>query len=134
MSSKQQSVKKNTFSNDATSKLLGYDYQKLIALEKCLDAKPNQYIWIECKGDVADNNTTSEIKHHSLRHNITSNSVDVWKTLKNYVSEFHIAKLFDNLILHTTSSINEDSIFFNWCDLPNSEKKQDCLTTNLPTL
>ncbi len=37
-------------SNNATKKLLGFDYQKLLALESCLNAKENETIWIECFG------------------------------------------------------------------------------------
>jgi hypothetical protein len=99
------------FSNDATSKILGFDYQKLVALKMCLDAKPNETIWIECKGDVADENSTTEVKHHLGKHNLTSNSVDVWKTLQNHIEQYNVAENFSRLVLLTTSTIPEDSIF-----------------------
>ncbi|WP_162185038.1 hypothetical protein [Enterobacter sichuanensis] len=34
-------------SNNATSNILGFDYQKFIALERCLSGKENDVIWIE---------------------------------------------------------------------------------------
>lgn len=119
------------FDNDATKKLLGYDYQKLIALEYCLNAKSNQYIWIECFGDVATENESSEVKHHNEKHNLTSNSEDAWKTLKNFAVESD--KIIDNdrLILFTTSSIKDDSIFFDW-DKKNANSKYLALKKHMP--
>lgn len=110
------------FSNDATSKILGFDYQKLVALKMCLDAKPNETIWIECRGDVADESSTTEVKHHSGKHNLTSNSVDVWKTLTNHIEQYNIAKHFSSLVLLTTSAIPKTSIFCNWNKLNFAEK------------
>ena len=110
------------FSNDATSKILGLDYQKLIALEVCLNAKLNENIWIECKGDVSDATTSIEVKHHLNSHNLTSNSSDAWKTLKNYIVEFQVTKTFDHLVLLTTSSIPSNSIFFDWNNKKISER------------
>ncbi|MCZ8090291.1 ABC-three component system protein [Flavobacterium sp.] len=116
------SYSKDTFLNNNTKKGIGFDYQKLIALEYCINAKNNESIWIECFGDVANETSSVEIKHHLESHNITSNSEDVWKTLKNYAVEFE--KIIDNdtLILFTTSSINDDSIFYKWNEkTPNTK-------------
>lgn len=113
---------KETFSNDATKKLLGYDYQKLIALEKCLNAKKNEYIWIECFGDVASTNESIEVKHHNEDHNLSSNSEDLWKTLKNYAVEYETVIDFDKLILFTTSYIKDTSMFFDWNEKTPSVK------------
>lgn len=52
------------FSNNATSKYLGYVYQVLIAIEQCYIADKNQTIWIESFGDIYDGETSTEIKHH----------------------------------------------------------------------
>ena len=124
--------KSESFSNDATSKLLGYDYQKLVALEMCLDAKRNAHIWIECKGDVATEDTSIEVKLHGNAHNLSSNSVDVWKTIKNYVAEKELVKGYDHLRLHTTSTISDNSIFHNWNELSPS-KKRTTLTKHKPS-
>jgi len=125
-------LKTEKFSNDATSKLLGYDYQKLIALEYCLNAKKNDHIWIECRGDVADSSISLEVKHHLEDSNITSNSVDVWKTLRNYVNEFAIVDTFNRLILHTTSVSKSDSIFYKWNNL-TAKKKREKLINHTPS-
>lgn len=105
---------KDFFKNDATLKQLGVEYQKLIALEKCLNASENENIYIECLGDVADDEESMEIKHHVGNHNLISNSEDFWKTLKNYVEEFSIINTFSKLTLFTTSKIPSTSIFFEW--------------------
>lgn len=134
-SSKQKQSKSGSddcFANDNTQKLLGFDYQKLIALEYCLNAKKNEHIWIECKGDVADKETSIEVKHHNKAHSLISNSIDVWKTLKNYLVEHQIIAQFDYLVLHTTSTIPDYSIFYGWNDL-SSEKKKSKLLSHKPS-
>lgn len=120
------------FSNDATTKILGIPYQKLIALECCFNAKKNDFIWIECKGDVADDKSSIEVKHHLDTSNITSNSVDVWTTIKNYVVEFDIVEQFTSLILQTTAIAQNDSIFYGWNKLSAKEKKEK-LFGNVPS-
>lgn len=108
------------YSNQATPKYLGYVYQVLIAIEQCLISKPNQKIYIECYGDLYSQNTGTEIKHHINKHNLTDNSIDFWKTLKNWITE-DISEM-NTLILHTTSDIKSDSLFFNWNDISKNDK------------
>jgi len=108
------------FSNQATPKYLGYVYQVLIAIEQCFQATKNEIIWIECRGDVYDGNTSTEVKHHFEKTNLTSNSPDFWKTLKNLVTE-DISE-FNSLILHTTQNIPDDSIFYGWNELSKAQK------------
>lgn len=105
---------KETVSNDSTKNQLGFEYQKLIALEYCLNAKNGEYVYIECFGDVQYEDENIEVKHHEGDSNLSSNSVDVWKTLKNLVVEYNILKSNDRFILHTTENIKNDSIFYNW--------------------
>ncbi len=107
-------------SNQATPKYLGYVYQVLIAIEQCFQAKSNETIWIECFGDVYDGHKCTEVKHHFERTNLTSNSVDFWKTLKNFVIED--TDSFNSLILHTTENIPENSIFYGWDELSKTVK------------
>lgn len=113
------------FSNDSTLKQLGIEYQKLIALKLCFDSDPNDQIWIECKGDVANSEKSIEVKHHSSDHDLSDRSIDVWKTLANFISEHPITCSFEKLVLHTTSSIPERSCFHNW----NGKSLNDRLTT-----
>lgn len=119
------------FSNDATKKILGTEYQKLIALEHCLNAQKNEYVWLECKGDVADLITSNEVKHHIGKNYISSNSIDVWKTVNNYVKEFEVTNLFSQLVLHTTSIVQEASIFHSWNNL-QPEQKLELLVSHSP--
>lgn len=102
----------SAFSNNATPNYLGYVYQVLIAIEKCFDAKPNGTIWIECYGDIYDGHTFTEVKHHCKAHNLSNNSKDFWNTLKNLVVED--SSQFDKIVLHTTSFISEESVFYCW--------------------
>lgn len=111
-----------TLNNDSTKKQLGFEYQKLIALEHCLDAKNGEHVYIECFGDVQHGNESIEVKHHEGESNLTSNSVDVWKTLKNLVTEYDKLKSNDKFILQTTQNILTDSIFHNWNQLSKTAK------------
>jgi len=111
-----------TLNNDATKKLLGFEYQKLIALEYCLNAKKGEHVYIECFGDVQHNNESIEVKHHEGESNLTSNSVDAWKTLKNLVTEYDKLKSNDRFILQTTQNIPENSIFYGWNQLSKTAK------------
>ncbi|MGJ1243629.1 hypothetical protein [Sphingobacterium siyangense] len=113
---------KETVDNDSTKKQLGFEYQKLIALESCLNAKKGEHVYIECFGDIQQGVEATEVKHHLSDSNLTSNSTDVWKTLKNLVEEYDKLKFNDRFILHTTQNIKEDSIFFGWNSLSKSIK------------
>ena len=111
-----------TLDNDSTKKQLGFEYQKLVALEYCLNAKNGEYVYIECFGDIQYGTKSIEVKHHPGESNLTSNSVDVWKTLKNLVVEYDKLKSNDRFILHTTQNVPSDSIFYNWNQLSKAEK------------
>jgi len=111
-----------TLDNDSTKKQLGFEYQKLVALEYCLNAKNGEYVYIECFGDIQYGTKSIEVKHHEGESNLTSNSVDVWKTLKNLVVEYDKLKSNDRFILHTTQNVPSDSIFYNWNQLSKAEK------------
>lgn len=111
-----------TLDNDSTKKQLGFEYQKLVALEYCLNAKNGEYVYIECFGDVQYGTESIEVKHHEGESNLTSNSVDVWKTLKNLVVEYEKLKSNDKFILHTTQNVPSDSIFHNWSQLTKTIK------------
>ncbi|HMR89487.1 MAG TPA: hypothetical protein PKD51_15110 [Saprospiraceae bacterium] len=112
----------DTLNNDSTKKQLGFEYQKLIALEYCLNAKNGEHVYIECFGDVQYRNESIEVKHHEGDSNLTSNSVDVWKTIKNLVIEYDKLKSNDRFILHTTQHVPSDSIFHNWNQLTKAIK------------
>ncbi|ENM5827525.1 hypothetical protein RBG15_003073 [Vibrio metoecus] len=106
--------------SDATKKYLGYVYQVLIAIDKCLSAKENQTIWIECYGDIFDGHTYTEVKSHIEKKSLSNTSTEFWNTLKNLVEQD--TSYIKEIVLHTTSHINEDTIFYGWNEL-SSEKK-----------
>ncbi|HFG1866840.1 hypothetical protein [Vibrio cholerae] len=101
-----------SFKNQNTLKMLGFTYQVLLAIEKCLDAKSNETIYIECLGDISDGSYSLESKHHFNNGNVTDNSYDFWNTFKNLVTED--TSTFDKLILHTTEIIPNKGIFLDW--------------------
>ncbi|QHI77383.1 hypothetical protein [Serratia sp. NGAS9] len=109
-------------SNNATKKLLGFDYQKLLALESCLNAKENETIWIECYGDIANSDKSTEVKHHLSRGILNDAHIDFWKTLYNLLNEYKILYNFNRFELLTTSEINSSSIFLNWNDISKEDK------------
>jgi hypothetical protein len=119
----------DTLDNDSTKKQLGFEYQKLVALEYCLNAKNGEYVYIECFGDVQYATESIEVKHHIGKTNLTSNSEDAWKTLKNLVVENEKLKANDRFILHTTENIQNNSIFHNWNQLTKF-KKYDILKSH----
>src|SRR5690606_14512816 len=84
--------------------------------------KSGEYVYIECFGDVHYGSETIEVKHHEGDSNLTSNSKDVWKTIKNLVIEYDKLKSNDRFILHTTQQVKSDSIFHNWNQLTKSIK------------
>lgn len=124
---------KETVDNDSTKKQLGFDYQKIIALESCLNAKKGEHVYIECFGDIQQGTEAIEVKHHLSDSNLTSNSTDVWKTLKNLVEEYDKLKFNDKFILHTTQNIKEDSIFYGWNNLPKAIKYKRLNDHNIST-
>ncbi|MBA0215391.1 ABC-three component system protein [Pectobacterium brasiliense] len=109
-------------SNNATPNILGFDYQKFIALERCLSGKDNDVIWIEYFGDVAHNGTSTEVKHHITETFLNDTHRDFWKTLYNLMSDESIYFNFTRFELLTTSKIKEGSAFFQWNDLPVKTK------------
>lgn len=117
------------FSNQATPQYLGYVYQVLIAIESYFNSEPNQTIWLECYGDIYDGTTATETKLHLDTHNLVSDSIDFWKTLYNFLKEE--TDTFQYFILHTTSKIPTNSIFYGWND-KNVEQKYDILKLHSP--
>lgn len=118
------------FKNQATDKYLGYVYQILIAIEIALKAEKNQTVWIECFGDIYNGYQLIETKKHKAPHNLTSNAVDFWKTLHNFLMED--TETVKKFILHTTSAIQNNSIFFDWNN-KNKQQKYDILKLHSPS-
>lgn len=111
------------FKNDTTLTRQGDNYQYIIAFECCINGKEGDVIYIEQRGDVASNDTSSEIKHHSGEdHKISDRHTDFWKTLKNWVENYEVIKNYKFLLLITTSNITPSSELIKWNDSTQLEK------------
>lgn len=109
---------------DASTNILGFKYQEMVALLKCLDAKDETKIYLECYGDISDEKAIIESKHSTdPDKELYDTHIDFWKTLSNLVVNYDEVKDFTSYILHTTASIRKDSIFENWDKLKPQEKK-----------
>lgn len=118
-------------SNNATSKLLGYEYQKFMALEACLNSSNNEIVWIECHGDIAYDDKSVEIKHHIDQGNLSDSHKDVWKTIYNLINDHQSLVKFNRYELLTTSKINDKSIFHNWNNKTPENKISDLKKCNI---
>lgn len=114
---------------DASTKILGFKYQEMVALVKCLDAKNNTTIFLECYGDVSDSETSTEIKHSiNDKKELYDTHRDFWKTLGNLVEHKDDYENYNLFILHTTAKIQIGSIFEKWEDLSVEEKVEKVLS------
>jgi len=109
-------------SSDATLAMLGFEYQKLVALQYCLESRSGDIVYLECFGDIATSDASIETKHHASDSILTNQSPDFWKTLRNHVRNRIKLSQFTRLVLHTTSRISDDSIFRSWNELSGEEK------------
>lgn len=114
---------------DASTKILGFEYQKMVALIKCLEAKNNTIIHLECFGDVSDGDESTEIKH-SIDSNkeLYDTHIDFWKTLGNIIDNQYDFKAYSSFVLHTTAKIRTGSIFEKWNELTDVEKETKVLS------
>lgn len=113
----------STFKGDATTKQFGHFYQYFVALECCLNAQEGETIYLENRGDVANDRTVYEVKHHIQKnHKLSERHVDFWQTLKNWVENRQLFKDYDYLILLTTSHIEKGARFDTWNSLDKKHK------------
>jgi len=108
---------------DASTKILGFKYQEMVALKECFDAKDGTKIYLECLGDVSDGETSTEVKHSiDEDKKLIDTHIDFWKTLSNIMNEYDTFRFYNKFILHTTAEIKKESIFENWNNSSKSEK------------
>ena len=111
--------------SDASTKILGFKYQEMVALKECFEAKDGTKIYLECLGDVSDGKTSTEVKHSiNDEKKLIDTHIDFWKTLSNIITEYDTFRFYDKFILHTTAEIKIGSIFEKWKDLTKSDKKK----------
>ena len=118
-------------SNDNTLKGIGFEYQKLLALECCLEAAPNTTIYIECLGDICDGSTSTEVKHHITQGYLTPQSIDFWKTLKNLVVSYELLSCCSRFILKTTHMMFREEGWKTW-NTATCEKKLSLISQIKP--
>lgn len=114
--------------SDASTNILGFKYQEMVALKECFEAKDGTKIYLECLGDVSDGKTSTEVKHSiDDEKKLIDTHIDFWKTLSNIITEYDTFRFYDKFILHTTADIKVGSIFEKWKDLSKKEKKKKIL-------
>lgn len=115
--------------SDASTKILGFEYQKMVALIKCLEAKNNTVIHLECLGDISDGDTSIEIKHSiNDEKELYDTHIDFWKTLGNIIESKEDFKDYSSFILHTTAKTRVSSIFDGWNELTDVDKEDRILS------
>ncbi|UJH91420.1 hypothetical protein LZ575_01130 [Antarcticibacterium sp. 1MA-6-2] len=111
--------------SDASTKILGFKYQEMVALKECFEAKDGTKIYLECLGDVSDGKTSTEVKHSvNGEKKLIDTHIDFWKTLSNIITEYDTYRFYNKFILHTTAEVKKDSIFEKWNDLNKSDKQK----------
>jgi hypothetical protein len=112
-------------STNASTKILGFEYQKMVALIKCLEAKNDTIIHLECFGDVSDGEVSTEMKHSiDDDKELYDTHIDFWKTFGNIIDSKEDFKNYSSFILHTTAKIRIGSIFDGWDSLTDLEKEK----------
>ncbi|WP_440880290.1 hypothetical protein [Tenacibaculum sp. C7A-26P2] len=115
--------------SDASTKILGFKYQEMVALKECFEAKDGTKIYLECLGDVSDGKISTEVKH-SIQDDkkLIDTHIDFWKTLYNIIEEYDTFRFYDKFILHTTAEIKKGSIFEHWETLDKYAKKKKVIS------
>lgn len=109
---------------DASTKILGFKYQEMVALNECFEAADGTKIYLECLGDVSDGKTSTEVKHSIDKDKkLIDTHIDFWKTLSNIITDYDTFRFYDKFILHTTAEIKNGSIFENWTNKTKSTKR-----------
>lgn len=115
--------------SDASTKILGFEYQKMVALIKCLEAKNNTVIHLECFGDVSDGDESREMKHSTNDNKeLYDTHIDFWKTFGNIIDSQEDFKDYSSFVLHTTAKIRLGSIFEGWNTLTDLDKETRILS------
>ena len=118
-------------SNESTQQMLGDMYRVSVAIEAALKymKTDKESICIEKAGDITifkDGQPFIQIetKHHLGRPNLINRDLDLWKTLRNWVNDYHISSKCKKLIFHTTSVIAKGSLFKFWIRLDARQRAQ----------
>ncbi|MCG8236077.1 hypothetical protein [Tenacibaculum finnmarkense] len=116
---------------DATTKILGFKYQEMVALKESFEAKDDVKIYLECLGDVSDGKVSTEVKHSiDTNKKLIDTHIDFWKTLSNILTEYDTFRFYHKFIFHTTAEIKIGSIFENWGKLTKEQKLEKIIAIN----
>ena len=108
---------------DASTNILGFKYQEMVALKECFEADDGKKIYLECLGDVQDGKRSIETKHSTKSDKeLIDTHIDFWKTLSNIITEYDTFRFYNKFILHTTAKAKNDSIFNEWNKLNKFDK------------
>lgn len=104
--------------HDDTLTKLGDIYHYLLVLKYCFELKLDEKIHVEQYGDISKESPNDsfqmEVKHHINQSNLTDRDSEFWNTLKNWLENKNHMNKFKELILLTTSQLNQASSFYDW--------------------
>lgn len=123
---------KKIIRGNATSRLKGYLYQFMVALDYCFDLGHGQSLYIETYGDLAILNNgeddiekeeiSIEVKMYNENDELDIKHPNFLKTLYNWSEDVFNYNRYKHLILFTTQRIKEKDPLFEW-NLKSPEDK-----------
>lgn len=115
---------KKAIRGDASSRIKGFLYQFMIALDHCFDLGPNESLYVETYGDLAiredgeDSNSihpmSMEIKMYAENDKLGIVHHNFLNTLYNWSEESFHFEDYKRLILFTTQSVGENDVLYEW--------------------
>lgn len=115
---------KKAIRGDASSRIKGFLYQFMIALDHCFDLGPNESLYVETYGDLAiredgeDDSSkhpmSMEIKMYDESDKLGAVHHNFLNTLYNWSEESFHYEVYKKLALFTTQSVNETDVLFGW--------------------
>lgn len=123
---------KKAIRGDASSRIKGFLYQFMVALDHCFDLGPNESLFIETYGDLAiredgeDDSSvhpvSMEIKMYDEDDKLGATHHNFLNTLYNWTEESFHFESYKKLVLFTTQSIREKDVLYGWNDKSVDER------------
>ncbi len=123
-------MSKGQTKNAALTTALAFHYQVLIGLDTCFSLEEGQSVWFEKDGDVSlispDTlaSTQTEIKDYAAP--LTDHHENLWKTLKNWLTQEFDHTQYGVLVLHTTQGFGATTRLKDW-NTYNAEQRLEVL-------
>lgn len=115
---------KKVIRSDASSRIKGFLYQFMVALDYCFDLGPNESLFVETYGDLAiredgeDDKSvhpiSMEIKMYDENDKLGVVHHNFLNTLYNWSEELFHFEGYQKLILFTTQTVNEKDGLYGW--------------------